>query len=480
MNTLTALLALLALLTLLPPTAPRTVHVDYTPATAPIANPERGFYHYIETRASAPAAYDEEQLRAYRTGEQITLLYCINYLDGLTAQPIPQSFLDHITANLAAVRAAGLKCVLRFAYTDADPTANGEQPPFGDAPPAQVAAHLEQLRPLLEANADVIALLQAGFIGTWGEWYYTDHFVEDPAQPWAVSDAMYALRRQVIDQELAVLPPRLTVAVRYVEAKQRLFDATDPLAAGDAFTATAQARTGFHNDCFLASATDYGTYREGQIETDKAYLAAETQFTPMGGETCNPNPPRSSCPTALAELARFHWSYLNTDYHPEVLAGWAAEGCRDEVARRLGYRLRLVSADLPATAFAGGALPVRLALENAGFAAPINPRPVTVVLRHTLTGAAVTLPLAVEPRRWLPGPHTIDASLRLPAALPPGAYELLLHLPDPHAALAARAEYAIQLANLNTWEPATGYNRLLHTVTISAPAPSLYLPAINR
>ncbi len=480
MNVLAALLALLILLASATPLSPRSTHFEYAPATATIANPERGFYHYIETRASAPVAYDVDALRAYRTGEQITLLYCIHYLDGLTAAPSPQSFLDHITANLAAVRAAGLKCVLRFAYTDADPTANGEQPPFGDAPPAQIAAHLEQLRPLLQANSNVIALLQAGFVGTWGEWYYTDYFVDDPMQPWAVSDAMYALRRQVIDHEVAILPPGLTVAVRYVEAKQRLFGVTEPLDAAAAFSNTAQARTGFHNDCFLASDTDFGTFRQEQIEADKAYLAAETQFTPMGGETCNPNPPRSSCATALAELERFHWTYLNTDYHPAVVAGWTTGGCRAEMERRLGYRLQLTSADLPVAATPGGALAIRINLENTGFAAPINPRPAELLLRHNSTGAVVPLPLPVEPRRWLPGAHSIHASLALPAGLPSGVYELLLHLPDPHATLANRPEYAIQLANLDTWEAATGYNRLLHTVTITAPAPGLYLPYLNR
>jgi hypothetical protein len=102
-----------------------------------------------------------------------------------------------------------------------------------------------------------------------------------------------------------------------------------------------------------------------------------------------------------------------------------------------------------------------------------------LVLRREDSGATVTLPLTVEVRRWLPGAHTILASPAMPADLPPGVYELLLHLPDPHAALADRPEYAIQFANVDTWEPATGYNNLLHTVTITAP-PGLYLPAINR
>jgi hypothetical protein len=29
---------------------------------------------------------------------------------------------------------------------------------------------------LEQANADVIFTIQAGFIGTWAEWYYTDYY----------------------------------------------------------------------------------------------------------------------------------------------------------------------------------------------------------------------------------------------------------------------------------------------------------------
>ena len=36
----------------------------------------------------------------------------------------------------------------------------------------------------------------------------------------------------------------------------------------------------------------------------------------------------------------------------------------------------------------------------------------------------------------------------------------MLSLADPAPALAARAEYAIRLANQNTWEASTGYNNL--------------------
>ncbi|MEK7317033.1 MAG: DUF4832 domain-containing protein, partial [Candidatus Eisenbacteria bacterium] len=67
-------------------------------------------------------------------------------------------------------------------------------------------------------------------------------------------------------------------------------------------------------------ATDVGTYGVWvTIAQDKAYLAEETKSVPMGGETCkitppgDPPPPRAECPTALTELAQFHWSYLNVE-----------------------------------------------------------------------------------------------------------------------------------------------------------------------
>ena len=43
---------------------------------------------------------------------------------------------------------------------------------------------------------------------------------------------------------------------------------------------------------------------------------------------------------------------------------------------------------------------------------------------------------------------------------------MYLNLPDPAAALSTRAEYSIRLANDATWENATGYNDLKHTINV--------------
>jgi len=38
-----------------------------------------------------------------------------------------------------------------------------------------VLGHIEQLKPVIEKNSDIIFILQAGFIGMWGEWHGDTH-----------------------------------------------------------------------------------------------------------------------------------------------------------------------------------------------------------------------------------------------------------------------------------------------------------------
>lgn len=440
--------------------------ITYNPTNTNLANPERGFYRYIETRSSAPDPYNLATLRSYRTNEQITLLYCITYLDTFVTSAINTNFLQHIADNLATVREAGLKCILRFAYTD---DWNNETPPFGDATKTQILAHLDQLAPILQANSDVIAVMQAGFIGVWGEWYYTDHFVDDPTKPWIISVARHADRLAVLERILEILPATRMAQVRYPHAKQEMINTITPIDATQAYANTTLARTGYHNDCFLASDTDFGTYRSDQIAADKSYMATETQYVSMGGESCNPNPPRSQCPTATAELAQFHYSYFNREYHPTVYNSWVNGGCIDEIQRKLGYHFVLMEGTYSDLLTVEQSLAFRLTVENQGYAAPFNPRSVSVVLRNQQDSSRYVIPLTVDPRRWWANSTaTIDESLTLPANIPPGDYDLLLHLPAPEATLQDRAEYAIRFANAGLWEANSGYNNLNHTVTVQA------------
>lgn len=408
----------------------------YQPSADLIANPERGLYHH--TQDCDKADFSADTLRQYRVSQGITLVMCIFYLAEYKTTPIAQSALDRLGRQFAAARAAGVKLVLRFAYTASDA---GD-----DAPKDRVLGHLDQLAPYLKANADVIDVVQAGFIGAWGEWYYTQNF----GNAGAITSADWANRKAVVDKLLSVLPATRAVQLRTPKIKRTLY-------------AGGNTRLGHHNDCFLASADDFGTYENPSVEYP--YLEGETRTVPMGGETCALNPPRSDCPTATGELSRFHWTFLNTDYQQAVLQSWAAQGCLADVTNRLGYRFTLRDGTFPATAVRGSGLAIRLGLTNDGYAAATNPRSVALVLRNTATGAVTRIPLAADPRTWLPGAQTVAQTVTVPSSLAPGTYALLLELADP--LLPTRPEYSIRTANTGLWDAATGFNDLRSSVTVS-------------
>jgi len=199
---------------------------------------------------------------------------------------------------------------------------------------------------------------------------------------------------------------------------------------------------------------------------------------PQGGESCGPDTDPAAfpqaevhCTNALADFARMRWSTLNIAYHPAVLALWQQEGCYGEIRRRLGYRFRLVDADIRTRATPGRPWSLTLRVTNDGWAAPYNPRLVELVLRQVATGRIVRFPLDADPRFWGPGEtRVVRFDIRVPDELDEGDYDLLLHLPDPERGLYGVPAYSIQLANADVWEPATGFNRLQARVTVAAPA----------
>ncbi len=424
--------------------APSTA-VTFTATDDVISNPERGFY-------ATTNLVDAPNLSGMRASG-VTLVHSYVRLDAYRTADIPQSLLTQVTAGFAKARQAGVKIILRFAY-NFGPYPNSEP----DAPKTWVLTHIQQLKPLLEANADVIAVVQAGFIGAWGEWHTSTNNLTEPATRQAILEAL-----------VDAVPTSRSVQLRYPPYKRALYGA--PLTTADAFGVTRAARIGHHNDCFVSSDDDVGTYPTDQIDFYRDYVGADSAFVPTGGETCAVSPPRSECASALAEMQKLHFSYVNREFQQGVLASWS--GCMPEMQKRLGYRLALKTAELPASARPGGSFTLQVELENQGFAAPFSARPVFVVLRGTGDPIRVQLEKP-EPRRWLTAGH-IRARLRLPSTLASGTYSLALWLPDAAKTLEPQSAYALRFANTNVWDEATGENKL-GNIQISDTAPGTVAP----
>ena len=435
----------------------QTVTKQYTSSSAAISNPERGFFKF--TSSNTPL--NQTELINYRLNNKITLLYRNYKLNDFKTTPISDAYLASMQSDFDKLRNAGLKCILRFTYSS-----NSSDSPR-DATKAMILSHIAQLSPYFTLNSDVIAAVQAGFIGTWGEWYATS---QAEFGGWGYNQTNLTTtnlynRKEVVNALLNALPANRSVQLRKPAFKQDLFS-PNALQNYQAFSQSSLARLGHHNDCFLASADDNGTY--DNVVAEYPYLEQETKFVPMGGETCSLNSPRTDCATALIEMKKFHWSYMNLDYYPDVIDNFATGSCFTEIQNNLGYRFELKTAEFPSSVVVGTTLPIVLKLKNLGYAAPFNERKAYIVLKNLTTNQSYSIMMNSDPRLWIgPNEMTISENLTLPSTLISGNYKLYLHLPDSSPTLAARSEYAVRFANENTWESTTGYNNLNHTLNVT-------------
>lgn len=412
--------------------------VNYISTNDLFPNPERGFYKYTDSKGTP--ALSEQTLRSYRQNN-VSLIYRLYYLKDFKNTPISDTFLSQIKQDMEVARKAGIKIILRFAYSLAM-----DEP---DAPLSVILQHLDQIKPILQENKDVIAVLQAGFIGSWGEWYYTTNNLNNDAA-----------RKAILDKILEVLPVERTVQVRTPNYKRNYIGMKTAIQAEDAFSGKAIARIGHHNDCFMASADDYGTYTDATI--DKSYLNTEGLYLPIGGETCPPDGvDPADCEKAQAEMRNLRWSYLNEDYYKGVNDTWITGGCMDRIIREMGYRIVLQKGEFSEKHAPGSELYANITLQNLGYAPPFNPRKVELILRSKDGKNTYIASLPDDPRKWQPYKTiTVNAKVALPTNLVAGDYKLYLYLPDPESSIHDRPEYAIRLGNKDCWEAETGYNDL--------------------
>ena len=259
------------------------------------------------------------------------------------------------------------------------------------------------------------------------------------------------------------------------------------------------ANIGLHNDCFMTSTSDSGTYSNLEYEpllingqavkfpvqeagtgpkTAKEWALdriAKDGFS-FGGETCpltlDPDNPKYRterwrvCSNMLTEPAAFQMSYLYGDWAPKAVEDWTDGGCYPTIRSRLGYRFHVTRVAYTPTVPAGGKFSVAIDVTNNGWARlPEGPERSTCPPKrhhraqlpagrrnHPEFGGPAPTPRSPPPPRHRPPAPTVSGS------------PLLTHTPPKHI------PYAIRLATLrggtNTFDTATGENNLGINITI--------------
>lgn len=445
---------------------------NYTASTDIIANPERGLQKYSITSSdyATKANYNDLEnrlsvatLKNWKTGaDKVTVIYRYFILDNFLSKDITSIFLNNIQEDFNIIRNAGFKVIVRFSYSNKRGT-TAQQPSK-----SQILKHISQLSTILNTNKDVIFSLQAGFIGTWGEWYYTNstEFGTDGS----ITETQWLNRKEVIDAMLVAAPLEIPVQVRYAGIKKKMYGNAQ-LNEQTAYLNTNNARIGFYNDAFLNNYGDQGTYSVGSEcenpvgSADYNYISNETKYLPMTGETnglnvCN-NGYRTKGENVLNELNLTNWTTINRDFFLPFWNEVISVGNYEEILKKIGYRFVLNTSEIVPT---NSGFNLNLNISNTGYARPFKKRNVYLVFINTTTGEVIKELINTDIRTW---ESSVSISQDFNLGLT-GTFNLYLWMPDVDADLELKSDYSIRLANEDLWDSETGYNSLLQTVTLGS------------
>lgn len=238
-----------------------------------LKNPDRGFRMetklYVDgktpTPQNDPTMQLYEQLAFYKSeSPQVAQAYF--YLTGYReTETLPQEAFDRMQKFFDAARENNIKLLLRFAYQYDQSKSGGTVNPgdMGEARQSIMMAHLDQLKPFIEKNKDVIYAMQAGMIGAWGEWHsYSDEGA------YAIDEA--ALLKKLIE----ITPSNLVLQVRYPGIKNDY---------GSGLSAAQKSRISYHNDSVFGY---YHNWTQGVNPGTASYkqITAEAPYFPIDGE----------------------------------------------------------------------------------------------------------------------------------------------------------------------------------------------------
>ncbi|MFG2499082.1 DUF4874 domain-containing protein [Streptomyces sp. NPDC048441] len=441
----------------------RGIRPDDPAGRSPLANPRRGFryemsYNAVDLTSPWPNEQDHSPdaartldllEREYGPGANLTQLYF--YLWDYATSTIPQGALDNIESVFRGLRRKGYAAVLRFVYDDG--VRENRRYTVQD-----IQRHIGQLAPLVTRNSDVVAVWQAGFLGTWGEWHGS-HYAHE-----TYPDAVTAIMTSLVE----ALPPGMQTQVRYAEKRDMITNRA------------ILDRVGFHNDYVTLGEGEWDYYVPDNPGWPSYLDVSRTRMVdgemPWDkGQSADPYAWSTVIPgvAAARRLQTLRFDSLSLVHNATVtVPAWKAAELTERqttdallpvsdgyfrgrdgrpVARtqfeylrdHLGYRIEVREARHDLSAARPGRLSVQVDVVNRGFAAPKHPRPVRLVLLDADGRTVASAETGADWREWLPqgraetggdhsgpAPATVHGELAVPAGAR-GPHRVGLALPDP-------------------------------------------------
>lgn len=389
---------------------------------------------------------------------------------------LDEAFFDSWRKTFENARNNGCMIALRFRY-DALGTDNPEPETFD-----MVLRHISQIKEngLLEDYKDIIAFVESGFVGKWGEQHGGKYTSTE-------------YKAMLLETLLDCVPSPIPVTVRTPDIFAKLVGITRaeladyiPDEGSEAF------RVGMYDDGYMGSSSDLGTYSDRAKETE--WLGNQTVCTYFGGEFSGNLDYAKQFDTylpenAIPEMYNTHLSYINANifqlykdytfsaendikevkYQPfsDTVSlektfdhsAYYGQTVYDFMRDHLGYRFVLRNSQLSDSAAQGGELKLDFKVENTGFANPIPHVSAELILEKN--GSFMRVPVDIDANNWRSCTVASEnLTAKLPDSLPIGEWNVYLKLSMGENTVTQTALRSIRFANDDVWNAALGANFL--------------------
>ena len=455
--------------------------INYTEKVGTIANPACGYTSTVwpVCKPNSTPVYSPTanlvlffiDIGAFSSGTNGTTAEDGTYTEG-TDYDLDDTFFTSWRTTFENCRKNGCTVALRFRY-DANGKDNPEPSSF-----EQVLKHISQIKEsgLLDEYKDIIAYVESGFVGKWGEQHggkYTS--VEYKAQ--------------LLDAMLDCVPAPIPVTVRTPDIFAKWAGITRSELADFSSEGIENAyRVGLYDDGYMGSDSDLGTYANREIEI--TWLSNQTKTSYFGGEFSgnlewakkyNTYLPENAIP----EMYKSHLSYINgnifqlykdytfnSNYDVEGVdnSAYYGQNVFQFIRDHIGYRFVLRKSELSETVKQGDTLDLNFSIENTGFANLIPSWSTHTEIILEKDGNFIRANAEnINPNNWDSCSVTdIAETVKLPDSLQVGDWNVYLKVSLGENDLSQISLRSVQFANEDVYNSILGANYLgTFTVTDS-------------
>ena len=391
--------------------------IDYTESLEDFNNPERGFYKPVKFIAKT-----EGNTVLAPTDNLVHLRVGIGAFsgayNGVSDMDFTPDMLNTLDATLNNIRQNHASVIIRFAYDDFEGIENVE------ASSDQIARHISQLSPIFQKNQDVIACVETGFIGPYGEMHSSVM-------------ANKTEFNKLIGELLAAVPANRTISVRQPQfySDWQGIDISR-LNENVSVSGTDAYRVGVFNDGYLGSSSDYGTFRNRTTEV--SWLSNQTKHSFYGGEVVDDvEPGYNTADFASNEMFQTHTTYLNSRWNQIVLNEWKAQPYTGSdpvyagqsgftyISNHLGYRYVVRQSELSQNTAVNGTLQLHVKIENVGAGNMINEKNTELLLVQN--NQTYSIPIGEDVRNWNSREiREFSETVTLPAGITTGTCDVFM------------------------------------------------------